>query len=290
MAGHAAQFVGRACAHDFPVRQHGDAVADGEQAVKIMGHHIDGDAQRRLQLPDQQIKSVGADRVETGGRLVEKHHFRVKRQRPRQSSALAHAAGQLGRVFIGVVRVQPNHFQLQQRQLIHHALRHVVMFAHRHLNILQNVKRAEQGAILKQNPQPRIHPGAFAGRQPADVAPENLDFAAPERHQTGYAAHQHRLACAGTADHAKHLATINVKIESFKHFPFAKVLGQVANADHHVPAGFLRRRHLRFRGHLLRPLLYDGFGHALNTPSPPGKWRTARPPQSPERWPSPRKP
>src|SRR3546814_2670112 len=49
---------------NFLIRNHGHAVADGIQAVEIMGHHHDSKPQRVAQRPYQLVKFGGGDRVE----------------------------------------------------------------------------------------------------------------------------------------------------------------------------------------------------------------------------------
>ena len=85
------------------VAEHRDPVADGEQAVEIVGHHEDGEAQRLLQRADEIVEVAGRDRIEARGRLVEKDDLGIERERARERDALGHAAGKLGREFVGRV-------------------------------------------------------------------------------------------------------------------------------------------------------------------------------------------
>ena len=48
-----------------------------------------------LSCSDQRVDAARGDRVEIGGRLVEKENPRVERERPRERGALDHAAGKL---------------------------------------------------------------------------------------------------------------------------------------------------------------------------------------------------
>ncbi len=66
------------------------------------GLHIvrDDDAGDRPQpacLQDQIIDYIRHDRIETGGRFVIEHHFRLERERSRQSHPLFHPARQFRR-------------------------------------------------------------------------------------------------------------------------------------------------------------------------------------------------
>src|SRR6266498_4069064 len=78
---------------DFLVGQYGDAATDGEQRRQVMSDDDDGNAQALVQTPDQRIDAAGRERIEIGGRLVEKQNARVERERPRECGTLDHAAG-----------------------------------------------------------------------------------------------------------------------------------------------------------------------------------------------------
>ena len=65
------------------VPQHRDPVAYREQAVEIMGHHVDGKAHRVAQVCDQFVEVRRTDGVKPGCRLVEKDNIGIKRQRTR---------------------------------------------------------------------------------------------------------------------------------------------------------------------------------------------------------------
>ena len=69
-----------------------------------MGDEDDRGAERPLQIEDQ-VEDLRLDRhVERGGRLVGDEDARIARKRHRDHRALAHAAGQLVRVFPGALR------------------------------------------------------------------------------------------------------------------------------------------------------------------------------------------
>ena len=66
---------------DAALGQHRDAAADRVQAVEIVRHHEDAQAERALQGADQLVEFGGADRVEARSRLVEKNDVGIERQR-----------------------------------------------------------------------------------------------------------------------------------------------------------------------------------------------------------------
>jgi len=69
-----------------------DAIANRSQRVEIMCDHEDGEAERLLECPDQRIELARGDRVESGGRLIQKQEGGIKRQRTSQCHALGHAS------------------------------------------------------------------------------------------------------------------------------------------------------------------------------------------------------
>ena len=103
-----------------------------------MGHHEDGDAEAALQTAQQFIEGGGADRVEAGGRLVEKENFRIERQCARQSGAFAHAPRQLHRIFRRRFRRQADQTDLERADLLHHIDGQLGMLEQRHFDVLRH--------------------------------------------------------------------------------------------------------------------------------------------------------
>ena len=135
------QFAHRADGDDLAVGQRRDAVADGIEARKIMGDHEHRQPQRLLQGLDQRVEIAGGDRIQTRGRLVEKHDCGIERERARQRHALGHAAGQFGRKLVAVLRLEPDHFELGGRDLVHQRVRQHQIFAQRKLDVLPHRER-----------------------------------------------------------------------------------------------------------------------------------------------------
>ena len=126
---------------DAFVDQHRDTVADRAQAVEIVGHHEDGQAQAALKALDQLVESRRADRVEPRRRLVQEQDFRIERQRAGQPRPLPHAAGQLrrklqrrlpaaGRSWRSCMRATSAMVAAVQRRML--LQRHLDVFRHRH--------------------------------------------------------------------------------------------------------------------------------------------------------------
>ena len=126
-----------------------DPVAGAEDGVEIVRDHHYRQLQLALQVNQQLIEGRGADRVETGRRLVEEQQQRIQRQRARQRRALDHATRQLRRVLQGGIERQPDQPHLEQCQLIERARRQLEVLDHRQLYVLLHVERAEQRALLE---------------------------------------------------------------------------------------------------------------------------------------------
>ena len=92
------------------VAQDGDAVAQPERLVEVVGDEHDGLVQLLLQ-PQQDLLHVGADqRIERGERLVHQQDFRVGGQRAGQADPLLHPPRQLRGIVVLEAR-QPDPVQ-----------------------------------------------------------------------------------------------------------------------------------------------------------------------------------
>src|SRR5437763_6882518 len=97
------------------VDQNGDAAANGEQRREVVRNDHDGNAEAPVQLLDEAVDAARDDRIEIGGRLVEKKHPWIERERARQRSAFDHAAGKLRRRLDTALRSQSRQLELHRR-------------------------------------------------------------------------------------------------------------------------------------------------------------------------------
>src|SRR3984957_9582315 len=222
---------------DAAFGQHRDAVANRVQAVEIVGHHEDAQAQRALQGADQCVELGGADRIEARSRLVEENDIGIERQRACQRNALDHAAGQLGGIFAAHIGVKPDHFQFGERNLLDQARRQVEIFADRKLNVLQRRERREQRALLEQHAPAPLDRAQLFIVDGGEVGAEHFDAAVALGQQPDDGAHQHRLAGARAADEAEDLAFEHVERRAVEHGRVAEADGEIAHADHGGVAG-----------------------------------------------------
>ena len=86
--------------HDAAAVKHDDVAGEPARFAEIMGRHHDLDA-AVAHSADDVFHRLGGGRIEARGRLVEKQHRRIARERPRQRQPLLLAAGQPSRGAIG---------------------------------------------------------------------------------------------------------------------------------------------------------------------------------------------
>ena len=175
---------------------------------------IYGQSRTLFQAEDKIVEGRGADRIEPGGRLVEKQNIRVESERTGQSGTLAHAPGQLGGIFVAGLRRQSDQGYLHGRDLLDERLGHPTMLAYRHRDILGHRERAEERAVLKQDPASLLETPAFAERELRHFLPEDLDGPGIRPSEPDDAAQENRFARAGTADDTEHFASQHVEIET----------------------------------------------------------------------------
>ena len=105
------------------------------------------------------------------------------------------------------------------------------MLAHRRLDVLPHRQAGEQRALLKQHAPSLADLQMLARRQLVDVVAEDFDrsrlFVQEAQDRPG----QHRLAGAGSADKAEHLAAIEIEIEPVHHQVVAEADLEAAHAN-----------------------------------------------------------
>ncbi len=213
------------------VGDHRHPITDRVHGVQVVGDHEHRQVQAVRELPDQFVEGAGADRVQPGGRLVQEQQLRVQRQGPRQAGALDHPAGQLRRLQRAGARGKPREGDLQVGQLAGRPLGELGVLVHRRGDVFLDRQVGEQGAGLEQDP-----PAPLDGVQPAfggmvDVLAEHLDLAAVRLLEPDEGPQQHRLARAGSAHHAQHLAAPDRQVEPVVDDVIAETRHQPRNLD-----------------------------------------------------------
>src|SRR5680860_131089 len=180
------------------------------------------------------VEIRGADGIETRCGLVQEHNLGIESQRSRQPCALPHAAGQFRGEFVGGIRRQANHSELEEGEVVHHRLRQVEMLTHRHLDVLQDGQRGEQRTVLKEDAPASLDVESRLRGERLGVLAKQSDHASVRRHQAGDNAHQDGLALAGPADDGEDLTAIDIEAEPIPNLMAAETLSEFAHADHHL--------------------------------------------------------
>ncbi len=199
------QHLARAEHDQVAAEQHADVVRHGPGDHDVVRHDQDGGVDLRVQV-DQQLGQVGgAHRVEAGVRLVAQDDLRVEHQGPGQPGALAHAAGDLTGELV-LLPGQADHLHLGQHDLPDLGLGLLRVLAQREGDVVVQVQRAEQRAVLEHHAEQLAHLVELALRAVHRVGAVDHHPAAVRPDQADQRLQEHRLAGAGGTEHDAHLA------------------------------------------------------------------------------------
>src|SRR5262249_719132 len=179
-----------------------------------MGYQKYGETKAGFRVPDQLVEGAGGYRIEPRRRFVEKHDFRIERQGARQAGPFAHASRELEGIFRPRNLRQPDHIDLDRRDLVHQAQRHVVVFLDRHLDVLRDGQRAEQRAVLKQDAPTVFELSPLTFGHPQNVAPKHLDLAFYRPVEPDDRAQQNRFSGPRAADDPNNFAAQHIEIDT----------------------------------------------------------------------------
>ena len=183
--------------HQTAGTEHGDAIADRQRVVLVMGHE-DRRRPRRVQDRDDVVAHPGPQvGVEARERLVEQHQRRLRCQGARQRDPLTLATRQLVWIAIAIVG-HPDELEHLHRPRAGVAVTDAELDVRRHRQV------REQGVLLEHQP----HPPLLRGDRGADVvdgSSSQADLSAVDRVETGDRAQQRRLAAATRPDKPEHL-------------------------------------------------------------------------------------
>ena len=178
--------------------------------------------------------------VEGGRRLVEKHQFRIHRQRTRDGHALLLTARELHRVRVGLVG-QPDLIE-QLHRTIRRRVRLDALDVHRGLDdVAQHSAMREQVEILEDHADVGALLRGVAGRNlvedavalaVADQLAVDVQAAGVDLLEVIDAAQQRRLARTRGADEAGDRAARDLEIDALEHLQAAEGLAHVAGLDH----------------------------------------------------------
>jgi hypothetical protein len=117
------------------------------------------------------------------------------------------------------------------------------VFAQRHLDVLRHGQRAEQRAILEQDPPALFQRNRIGFAQMRHIVAQHVDAARVGPLEPDYGAQQHRFAAARAADDAQHLAAPDIEIEAVVDRLRAEPRHQPAHPDDDI-VGARRHRHI----------------------------------------------
>ena len=188
----------------------GDAVAEFERLVQVVGDEHDGPVHAGLQV-DEFVLHLGADeRVQGAEGLVHEQHLRIVGQGPGQAHALLHAAGKLG----GLALLEP--FQADQFDGVHGLFRarglvHAADFQPE-LDVVEHAALRQQAEVLEDHGH--LVPAQVAKGLPVelgDVFAVEQDLAGRGLDEPVQAADHGGLAAAGQAHDHEGLALFDVE-------------------------------------------------------------------------------
>src|SRR6056297_2207260 len=234
------QHIRHGASHQYlSLCQHRDAVTGRVQRVEIMRHQKHRQPERMAQAPDQLIERRRADRIQPGGRFVQKDDIGVKRQRPRQPGPLAHPARQFGGVLVAGRVLQSDHRDLQIGQRVSDRRVQSVNGAHRRFDIFAHRQRREQRAILEHHPPAGLQCLPRVVIRIQHIGSQHLDAACRRSLQPGDRAQENRFAGARPADHAKDLAALDIEIQVFVHDLRAELVANATQPDDDLALGHM---------------------------------------------------
>src|SRR5260370_10392531 len=191
---------------------YGDAVGDVAGADHVVGDRNRGRADLTHAFDDQIIDYIRHDRIEAGGRLVEKHNFRIGGDRTRQCYRLLHSAGKFGRAQQRDFWPEPDGCELGERDLSGRRPLHAASSNQTERDILPYAERIEQGAALKQHAEFLHQLFTGAARQPDRLGAVDADRARFGLQQAEDALDQDRFSRTGAADDNEALAAAAVDV------------------------------------------------------------------------------
>src|SRR6202166_329145 len=211
------EFARRCGLDDAAEIHHRDAPADMLDDRQVMGDEEISEPDLLLQVL-QQIDDLGLDRyIQRRHRLIADDQFGFDRERPRDTDALALAAGEFVRMAADMIRLQAD--GLEQ---IHDALFELLPglgqfvndhgFADDRADAHARIER--RIGVLKDDLDIAAQDAQLIGRQRPDLLAFEIDLAGSRFDQAKHATPGGRLAAAGLADKPQRFAAGDLKIDA----------------------------------------------------------------------------
>jgi len=225
----------RAVLDDHTGIHHRHTVAHAADHIHFMGDQHDGQVQFAVDLRQQVQHRGGGLRVEGAGGFVAEQDFRLGGQGAGNADTLLLAAGQLGRVLLGVVG-QADALQQLGDALLDGAGRQLAGQLQRQGDIVGDGFRGQQIEVLEDHPDLLAETAQTVGIQGGDVFAVDIDAPAGRLFQAVDEAQQSTFASAGMADDAKHFAAGDIQVGGLQGGDVAAIdairLMDVVKVDH----------------------------------------------------------
>src|SRR6185295_18496812 len=141
--------------------------------------------------------------------------------------------GKLGRIFGARLSREPAHRGLVGGDLVEQLLIEPrIEFLDRHLDVLGDGQRREQGAALEEHAPAAADVLRFLLVATDHRLAEHLDLARIGDLEADDRAHQHRLAGARAADHAENLAAFHLEVDAVMDDLLAEAVLEAFDLDH----------------------------------------------------------
>ena len=223
---------------DPALPEHGEVLPDPACRGDVVGDHDVGAAVLGVHLLDQLAEQRRAHRVETRVRLVEHDDLGLEHERAREARALAHAARELVRQALAGVG-QADLVEALVDDVGDLLLGHLRVLAQRERDVVVDVHRAEQRAVLEQDPERPAHLEQLGRPQLGDRAAMHDDVALVGEQQADQVLDEHALARARRAEHDADHALRDTDVEAVENTGLAEALVHVDALDRPEVAGRL---------------------------------------------------
>jgi hypothetical protein len=190
---------------EVAVVEQADVVGDRARGVDVVGDDEERRAGVLAEIDDQLVEERRADRVEAGVGLVEQHDLRVEHERSGEPGALAHAAGDLAGE-LGLRALEADHVDLVHDDAADLALGLLGVLAERERDVVVEVHRAEQRAVLEEDAEQLADLVQLPLAAGGDVGALNENVAFVRFEQADEALEEDGLAGTGRAEHDVDLA------------------------------------------------------------------------------------
>jgi hypothetical protein len=198
------QLLTRAEHDQVPAEQQAEVVGHGPRGPDVVRDDEEGGVGLRVQVDDELVLVGHADRVETGVRLVEQDDLGVEHEGSGEAGALAHTAGDLAGQ-LSFRALETDHLHLLEDDVLDLGLALLGVLAQGEGDVVEEVHRAEQGAVLEQDAEQLPDLVELVLAAPDDVGVLDDDRPPLGLEQPDQRLEEHRLARAGGAEHHRDL-------------------------------------------------------------------------------------